>query len=428
MTGLERRATNLRLGGSSSSLAKSMPSDSVPSQSHKMHLQDLSVEVLTPILDGLAVRDLVPCRQVAQYLREVIDGSERLQYKIDLAVAGMMDGLPSALCTAERRNMLREHQKAGALWSFLGTGENRWTIDCAASAPGFIMGEFTLNPAQDLLVVLEHKDIRAQIRVLSMLDGTAHPAAVSAFLFKDEPIYSGWHSELRTQGDAVGWLIFQNIPSRMRPRSSMRVWDWKTGDLIWDLPVDQPDRLDLGPRAFSFLDDNHMVSMYERRLAVYGFHTRATKTTKATSEDFRSGSHDLRDTPFESSPSESLFVIEINFGTQTLYDASWLLFVLALTIRTCVARARKDAKARDLKWQAWGSEGARIMRRNEGAQWNAFDVQGTRAVAATWPENNGNMAHIRVFEFEPVVRHHLACFVELRSTRTTGPKRARLPT
>ncbi|KAH9910844.1 hypothetical protein B0H21DRAFT_492444 [Amylocystis lapponica] len=77
-----------------------------------MHLQDLSVDVLTPILDSLAVRDLLACKQVSRYLLEVIDGSERLQYKIDLAVAGMVDGPPSALCTAERRSMLREYQKA----------------------------------------------------------------------------------------------------------------------------------------------------------------------------------------------------------------------------------------------------------------------------------------------------------------------------
>ncbi|KAH9947003.1 hypothetical protein B0H21DRAFT_857166, partial [Amylocystis lapponica] len=439
------------------------------------HLQDLSVEVITPILDGLAVRDLLLCRQVSRYLLEVIDGSERLQYKIDLAVAGMIDGPPSALCTAERRRMLREHQKAwdslefsvqptlsipvlhdplpayypgrifgNVLWYYTSTGlrfiqlpsrirgteEKRWTIDYSAT-PGFTVSKFAMDPAQDLLVVLERQPqtARAQIRILCMSNGTAHPAAVSAFLYQDGSFGDGLYSELQTQGDAVGWLIFSNMS---QPRTSIQVWNWKTGDWVWDLPVDRQVHLYLVPQDFSFLDDNHMIVLYERRLAVYEFDTRATTTTKTTSKDFvvsldvpirtdsqvmgmsmyprassSAGSHGHPDTPFERFPSDSLIVIEINFEAQTLYDTSWLLFVPASTIRACVARARKDAKARDLKWQAWGSQGARIMRRNKHVNWYAFNVQGTRAVAAMWPKNNRNMARIHVFEFGPVVQHHI---------------------
>ncbi|KAH9940302.1 hypothetical protein B0H21DRAFT_754758 [Amylocystis lapponica] len=355
-----------------------------------MHLQDLSV---------------------SRYLLEVIDRSECLQYNIDLAIAGMMDGPSSVLCTAERRSMLREHQKAWgsvqlSVQSTLyippvfhrvptphrifgnvllehapgglrctqlpsrirGMEEKRWSIDCVAIAPGF-----------DLLVLLECRynrvpihvhaqsyrnqtHYRAQIRVLSMSDGTTHPAA-------------------------LGWLVFQKMSLKLA-RPSIQVWNWKTGDLVWvrcDLSA-RRSFLHLDPRTFSFLDENHMIVMYKRRLAATSEHFVVSLMSRYGQNEVdriiifpRAGSsdrivvlirpskapHPIRYTSFRST------------SVHSMDDIFWYLFIPAPTIRACIARARKDSKTRDLTWQA--------------------DV-----AAQQW-----DMTRIHVLEFGPVVRHHM---------------------
>lgn len=126
----------------------------------------------------------------------IIDASEHLQYKIELAAASMVDGPPGGLTTPERRIALRKYVRAWRELEFSsqptlaialgedknwesradisgnvfllakpkslelvqlpsrikGIQEKRWTID--TSELGFGVTRFAMDPAQDLLVVV----------------------------------------------------------------------------------------------------------------------------------------------------------------------------------------------------------------------------------------------------------------------------------
>lgn len=126
--------------------------------------------------------------QVCRRFRNCAD-SPNLQYKMELALAGMQDGPPSDTSPAERLRLLRAHQKAwdslswtgeetipmlkGDTWELvggvLGLADGSKSIllrqlhSTLRSIPGrtwkvefdFILGDFTLDPTQDLIAALE---------------------------------------------------------------------------------------------------------------------------------------------------------------------------------------------------------------------------------------------------------------------------------
>lgn len=126
--------------------------------------------------------------QVCKRFRDCAD-SPNLQYKAELALAGMQDGPPSDIAPAERLRLLRAHQKAwdslawteeetipmleGDTWELIGgvlglaDGPKaimfRQLQSKLRGIPGrtwkvelnFTLRDFTLDPTQDLIAALE---------------------------------------------------------------------------------------------------------------------------------------------------------------------------------------------------------------------------------------------------------------------------------
>lgn len=132
--------------------------------------------------------------KISWLFKNIVDCDIRLQYTIELAVAGMEDGPPSALTPTERLAMLRERQEAwrelrwrsrqeypmleGGVWELYGgviaqadgdrtlaftqlpsdirrIEEKHWKIEDV----GVVIRDFSMDPAQDLLIVVEHHEL-----------------------------------------------------------------------------------------------------------------------------------------------------------------------------------------------------------------------------------------------------------------------------
>ncbi|TFK45325.1 hypothetical protein OE88DRAFT_1740424 [Heliocybe sulcata] len=149
----------------------------------------IAPELVVIILRELDLSMLIRCKRVCTDLKRIIDDSVALQYKIELAVAGMEDGPPSSIDLAERLRRLQNYTKAwrdmafspsenirfdGHYWELYGgvlatsAGDStlifnklpghargiksrQWRIE----EVGFPIRDFKMDPSQDLLVMLD---------------------------------------------------------------------------------------------------------------------------------------------------------------------------------------------------------------------------------------------------------------------------------
>ncbi|TFK45308.1 hypothetical protein OE88DRAFT_1740408 [Heliocybe sulcata] len=146
-------------------------------------------ELVVIILQELDLPTLIRCKSVCSGLKRLIDDSVILQYKIELAVAGMEDGPPSSIDVSERLRRLRSYTKAwrgmafapdeeeiafDGYWELCGgvlaTSDGDSTLmftklpgpargitlrEWEIEDVGFPIRDFKMDPSQDLLVMLE---------------------------------------------------------------------------------------------------------------------------------------------------------------------------------------------------------------------------------------------------------------------------------
>ncbi|KAI0656658.1 hypothetical protein C8Q70DRAFT_1010823 [Cubamyces menziesii] len=67
----------------------------------------IAEELQVLIISRLDAESILMCREVSKSLRDLIDNSVVLQYQLELALVGMVDGPPSAVPTSERLEALR---------------------------------------------------------------------------------------------------------------------------------------------------------------------------------------------------------------------------------------------------------------------------------------------------------------------------------
>ncbi|KAH9946939.1 hypothetical protein B0H21DRAFT_740933 [Amylocystis lapponica] len=443
-----------------------------------MRLQSLSVEVMTLILDILLVKDMLACKLVCRFLSRVIDASDYLQYKIELAAADMADGPAGGLTAPERRNMLMRYQKAWREVTFSSrptltipsdkddpTGiisgdvflqvkpkslrliqlpsrtkrkeERRWSIDTAAL--GFSVEKIAMDPSQDLLVVVnEAGESEAPIHLLTLASGAPHPSAALAVLRSAEPADNASIREIRIHGDAVGWMVFAGEDEG--DFSSVQLWNWKTGDLVWNTRVEYPEPL---PLAFTFLDDTHLVLSYDCRLVVHAFDAHAASVSASASVPLVSldlpplldeddnvevlsvafeppagnPTHPARTpgTPFARPAASALLLVCITLQSTADRAARFLLFVPTHALRTRLLDAPADPKAHSVPWARWGPQSTRLLEVPYGhssEEWSAHGAHGARGVVAAWADFGARELCVRVLEFAPLL---------LRSEMLEGP-------
>ncbi|RPD61706.1 hypothetical protein L226DRAFT_485162 [Lentinus tigrinus ALCF2SS1-7] len=231
-----------------------------------MELVAFPVELLVSIIVCLDVRDILRCREVCVFFKTLIDEDVHTQYKIELALAGMEDGPPSALTPSDRLAILRERQEAwksltwkarteydmrrGGVWELYGgvlaQADGDRTLVCA-QLPSVIRGieekvwtvedvgvkirDFGMDPAQDLLIIIQHhtegSDLLSRVHLRSLVSGKIHPHAPKGGMLMHKLRPGQYSYTIQTSEDFLGLLI----QSFELGESELLIWNWKSGTL-----------------------------------------------------------------------------------------------------------------------------------------------------------------------------------------------------
>ncbi|KZV92671.1 hypothetical protein EXIGLDRAFT_718121 [Exidia glandulosa HHB12029] len=241
-------------------------------------LQHLPTEILVNVLADLSLRDLHACQATCRRFASLVRSTLALQYVIELEAAGLCDGPPGPLTTAQRMQLVLQRQsmwrtlkwtrkdvvpyetencltyelygrvfgqgkgdKGGATTKYITMSElpssyleapRRYIID--EEQLGIPVWDFTMDPVQDLLVLIEQNDDAAAVpwrvhfRALSSFE--AHPRARAATV---EPILHSTHSDW--EDSEFSTKVFENLvvmlfkPMVEGGSDHIFVWDWTTG-------------------------------------------------------------------------------------------------------------------------------------------------------------------------------------------------------
>ncbi|KAI0663612.1 hypothetical protein C8Q70DRAFT_369805 [Cubamyces menziesii] len=231
-------------------------------------------EIQVQILLALDIGDVLACRLLCRQTRDVIDGSIELQYRRELAAAGMLDTNQAPhMLIRERLQRLRAYQEAfrSATLSYRpmlaplepgdyelwwnstggtvpytareilhtwrppsvnrGVPERTWSFGPDVVDTGAI-DCISVDLAQDLIVIvqwIDHDDHKAlECRLLSIsLKGAPHPlAARPFFLLATEASQGNAYVDMQILGNLIGYAIHG-------PIQNLLVCNWKTGNVVW---------------------------------------------------------------------------------------------------------------------------------------------------------------------------------------------------
>lgn len=104
---------------------------------------DLPDEVLIEILSYLDVIDTYTCRQTCRTLYSIFSDSRKLQYFIELKIAGMQDNPYCKLSIADRLSALESRESS---WKFAS-----WSFFTGIDVPSRWSGVYDLTPSVYLL-------------------------------------------------------------------------------------------------------------------------------------------------------------------------------------------------------------------------------------------------------------------------------------
>ncbi|KAG1757742.1 hypothetical protein EDB19DRAFT_1891444 [Suillus lakei] len=389
-------------------------------------LTSLPVELILKIFSLLDWRTLLICREVCKFFCLIVEG-ERAQYEIELAVSGMMDGPPSLLTTSDRLALLKERNAAweslkwvesqdipmmgGHIWELYGDvfaqsstpdvlhfrqlpskyrkiEEKTWGV-----ALDIHVRDFTMDPAQDLLVLIEQSTSLIRIHLRSLATGDRHRLAPQpAILQNARATYT-----LQVCDNLLGILFLS--PEDADPE--LTIWNWTTGKVILT-------RFSSEIATFAFLSSRFLLVGSAR---VYVF-----DMTQPSSEKFGLGvgyfcaflwpefdfwtspvTFSIRSDPsptwqpnpearppFSTAPGDRLFIITVclvNNGRISSYD----MFIPAETLLSHIETLPTEVVSHEIKWDEWGPTGTRLMRSlSQSSPWVCY-VFGTKFVSLVEP-------------------------------------------
>ncbi|KAM5545949.1 hypothetical protein V8D89_000075 [Ganoderma adspersum] len=476
----------------------------------------LPPELIITILLDLGFRDLLRCRQVCTGFKVLIDEDVRAQYKVELAVAGMTDGPPSTLTPAERLSILRARQDAwdnlvwttrhdvtmhqGGVWELYGNvlaqaqGERtlhftqipstirgikgtEWTVPDV----GCKIRDFGMDPAQDLLVVIEHfwdrRELTVRIHLKSLSTGAPHPAGPQGGMVTYQPKPGRYSYAIQTSEGYLGILT----SSQGEDASELLVWEWRTGTLHLHLTGPEMSSFAfLSPRylllaiqpALELDEDDVIQGPNTPLLAVVDLESTTSSTPvefskisctcafhyPALSDTFIVVAMSLRSdpapywrpgpglpVPFAVAPEDRLFVVTL-WVMEGNVPLGVLSFVPASTLLNALASLEAepgdgDGVRREFAWAEWGPQGSRLMYlpgMQASAVWVCYVYGTTYALTVNEAEGKGvytldfNQLAIRRartrgatgdIAVQPIVFQPARVFTEV--VRTALPYRAR---
>jgi hypothetical protein len=217
-------------------------------------------ELISYILEHTDYKTVAACRRSCRRLKDIVDNSSALQYVLEMSAAGMCDGAPNTVETAERLIRLQMAQTAwrSSSWSsvdhfpyskdispfpvtasgnlvafrsdrsrmgellmlrfpsdFRGIPEQLWYLDLDCDR----LGSICLDDTQDLLVFSSSQYIH--IRTLST--GGVHPLTSTSGTIPS-----------RSSSEAFYLHIHVDLLSFVG-NSYILVWNWKTGDHLAEI-------------------------------------------------------------------------------------------------------------------------------------------------------------------------------------------------
>ncbi|KAK7681763.1 hypothetical protein QCA50_015110 [Cerrena zonata] len=227
-------------------------------------LLDLPIELLLHILLIMPFDDILKCKRICKRINQIVSDDTQLQYQIKLGFNGMVDNA-NPNCTLptierlKRMSMYEDMWRAAPkkdyyevqfdgqdVWEFSRnvlaqarrsrdlvfvqlpsiirqTEQKRWEI----SDVGFQIRDFTMDPDQDLLVILEIQTNNYTVHLRSLTNGKIHSHASNPSLrWRDTD--SMWADKIRIAGDYVA-LAFH--PLRPTTPHDLVIWNWKTGNV-----------------------------------------------------------------------------------------------------------------------------------------------------------------------------------------------------
>ncbi|KAK1228646.1 hypothetical protein PQX77_008240 [Marasmius sp. AFHP31] len=257
-----------------------------------VNLLDIPVELLYQVLACLDYRSLASCKLVCKRLRQLINESSALQYILELAITGNVDGQHSSLPVAEKLSALRSHQRAwdklkwnrelqwpmagGNIWELFGNvlaqkdregwlmfrqlpsryrgiEDKEWRVK-----PDFRTRDLGMDPSQDLLVLVEaprcpDRSYRFHIKTLSSCtkhplyvgDGPDDPGVIVHRQRFPDPHLS---YTVQISGHHLG-VLFNSVEMG---ENEIIIWDWRNGAMKLHLTGDEI-------RSFSFLSERHVA-------------------------------------------------------------------------------------------------------------------------------------------------------------------------
>ncbi|EJD01821.1 uncharacterized protein FOMMEDRAFT_141075 [Fomitiporia mediterranea MF3/22] len=267
------------------------------------YFASLPTELLIKIILELDWRSVLRLQLVNVELNEVIKTHTVVQYHVELGIAGMDDGSPfphARFTTDERLARLRLYQSRwkyfshareqtvrkvnGAIWELasgvlaqgIRTGFNEVTgaqetrkllftrlpsnarVDSKMrewthEGYDFSIRDFTIDPKQDLLVLLRAENENmglAELHIRSLWTNENHPAARLAVLV--HKLYGGTRAKSHSlQICHDRFAVLHNAVAGNAPEKLV-VYNWKKGELIFEIEF-------CGIMSFAFLSSGHLL-------------------------------------------------------------------------------------------------------------------------------------------------------------------------
>ncbi|EPQ55952.1 hypothetical protein GLOTRDRAFT_138664 [Gloeophyllum trabeum ATCC 11539] len=263
-------------------------------------LLSIAVELAILILEKLDLHTLVSCKRVCHRIKNIIDESVVLQYKIELAVAGMEDGPTSAISVSERLQRLKNYTEAwktmsfspevetvtltGNLWELcggvLGLSDRakpatlmfrklpaiargiegkEWTIEDV----GFPIRDFKMDPSQDLLVMIELPPeppaggfVPCKIHLRTLNGNKPHPSVSDSVMVTSirTPHDDSLCFTIKLCGDRLGIMLEYLRHEDHRGDVDIMVYNWRTAASLFRIyGIDSPIE------AYTFLSEEYIL-------------------------------------------------------------------------------------------------------------------------------------------------------------------------
>ncbi|EED83570.1 predicted protein [Postia placenta Mad-698-R] len=390
-------------------------------------ITDLPVELLVMIFFFLDARGLINCKQVCRMFLQLIHGSTSLQYFYELELAGMADEPLCPLPYVERLRKLRSLQHMRRTAELVpGSSFPQWTALVWTTSPGGLFAqadmrggiEFIQFPSSVLRVSERQWSIHSDQLDMDLetmcMDPSQNVVVVTGWdQVPNEPgeinlSDTGKYDELdeenrkegrqsRLEGDYVAHLSSWNY------EYAVLVWDWKTGDLLWESTICRAFGIYLQrtaePLSSSCWTDQAYILVFQPSfevLTAYGSilyaktkHSLRPVSCQRTKADTRRGIRLIHSTrpPQRGLVAVACYGVPYSLESEDVWTE--VILVPASMIREWVLRAQADRLAYEdslpvgggglVEWAEWAPYYPRMVR--AGRPFSA-EVQGMYAIFA----------------------------------------------